>query len=105
MEIQSVHRLLQKEFEAEAEVLYETFCEADERFKGFLKGSEQRYLMQLIDPDASEEDVSTYVQEINADASGLGFLDLLDWWEQAKEVPQSLVNKNEQRLVSRLRQR
>ena len=45
------------------------------------------------------------MQEINADEGGLGFLDLLDWWEQAKEVPASLVNKNEQRLVTRLRQR
>ena len=35
--MQNVHKLLQKEFGGEAEVLYETFCEADERFRGFLK--------------------------------------------------------------------
>ena len=37
--------------------MYETFCEADERFRGFLKGDEQKYLMQLIDPDATDDDI------------------------------------------------
>ncbi|CAD7958734.1 unnamed protein product [Amoebophrya sp. A120] len=91
-EIKVLYSLISKELSTENEALFNLFAEHDNDLDGKLDKDEQRQMFRKFDSSASENEISIYLKEVNADPV-LQFLDFLDWWEQSKIVPQSLVSR------------
>lgn len=91
-EVSILFDLLQTELSEEAQMLFDLFSEIDSACKGRLNQAQQRDLFRAFDPEASEEEIGIYMKEVNAESS-LQYLDFVDWWEQSKRVPQSLVSR------------
>lgn len=85
------YKILAQEFDGDAEHLFELFCEADEAGQLQLESQEVETLLRLLDTGATEADLKRYITEINLTDGPLTFASLIDWWDQARSVPNSLV--------------
>jgi len=89
--MQQYHDLLTSEFEGEMDLLFNLFMSVDTSGNMSLEDDEIQQLILLLDPTATGRDIDRYVDEINPEDGVLSFVSLVDWWEQAKSVPNSLV--------------
>lgn len=85
------HAVLVREFEGDAEHLFELFIEVDQSCNMLLETEEVLLLLGLLDQNASEADLRRYLIEINLTEGPLSFASFLDWWDQACSVSNSLV--------------
>lgn len=95
--------LLAKEFEGDAEHLFELLCQVDITGDMRLNTDEVKTLLCLLDADASEGDVRRYIAEINMADGPLSFASLVDWWDQARSVKNSLVAEKGAALIAKVR--
>eukprot|EP00392_Amoebophrya_sp_AT5.2_P009103 g9131.t1 len=91
-EVRSLYTMISRELSTENEALFNLFAEHDVDLDGRLDRAEQAKMFKDFDKTATENEVNIYLKEVNADPV-LQFLDFLDWWEQSKIVPQSLVSR------------
>jgi len=94
--------ILAKQFEGDTEHLFELFNEVDINGNMALEQEDVEKLLSLVDPTATDEDMSRYVNEINLMDGPLSFVALLDWWDQARIVTNSLIAEKGATLVARL---
>mmetsp|Transcript_51010 Transcript_51010/g.95488 ORF Transcript_51010/g.95488 Transcript_51010/m.95488 type:complete len:420 (+) Transcript_51010:118-1377(+) len=99
------YKLLAKEFEGDMELLFELFCEVDESNNLMLEEREVEIMLRKMDTAASPEDLRRYVAEINLADGPLSFASLIDWWDQARTVPNSLVSEKGTALVASIKGR
>jgi len=99
------YEALSREFEGDAEHLFELFCEVDESGNMLLESEEVVELLRLLDTAATEDDLTRYMDEINLDDGPLSFSSLLDWWDQARSVPNSLVAEKGAALIASVKAR
>ncbi|CAD7933375.1 unnamed protein product [Amoebophrya sp. A25] len=93
-EVKTLYNLIAKELSMENEALFNLFAEFDEDLDGKLNKTEQAKMFRGFDQTATDNEVQIYLREVNAEPHlHLQFLDFLDWWEQSKMVPQSLVSR------------
>lgn len=85
------YEVLEKEFEGDSAGLFELFSEADVNNNMLLEAEEVEGLLCLLDKDATEDDVTRYMNEINLSDGPLSFTSFVDWWDQAVTVQNSLV--------------
>jgi hypothetical protein len=96
---------LEKEFEGDYSLLFDLFHECDDSGNMMLETNEVEKLLQLFDTDATPEDLGRYITEINLADGPLTFASLLDWWDQARSVPNSLVAEKGSMLMARVKTR
>lgn len=99
------YKLLAKEFEGDMELLFELFCEVDESNNLMLEEREVEIMLRKMDTGATPEDLRRYVAEINLADGPLSFASLIDWWDQARTVPNSLVSEKGSALVASIKGR
>lgn len=99
------YRLLAKEFEGDMELLFELFCEVDESNNLLLEEREVEVMLRLMDTSASAEDLRRYIAEINLADGPLCFASLIDWWDQARNVTNSLVSEKGTALIASIKGR
>lgn len=97
------YAVLAREFEGEGEYLFELFCLVDKEEELFLGRTEVKALLRLLDGGASACEIDRYVQEINLDDGPLSFPSLVDWWDQACAVKNSLVSEKGARLRANIK--
>lgn len=96
---------LANEFEGDSEHLFELFCDVDETGNMLLERKEVLALLRLLDTSASETDLRRYLQEINLTDGPLSFASLVDWWDQACSVSNSLVAEKGTMLTASVKAR
>merc|ERR1712048_774365 len=96
---------LAKEFDGDAELLFELFNEVDESGNMLLEEAEVQSMLHLLDPGASEKELKRYISEINLSDGPLNFASLLDWWDQARSVSNSLVAEKGPALIATVKAR
>lgn len=94
------HNVLTKEFEYDGEHLFELFCQVDLSGNLLLEEEEVEAFLKLLDTGATDQDLRRYVAEIRIDDDPLSFASLIDWWEQARHVPNSLVSEKGTALIA-----
>lgn len=99
------YRLLANEFQGDMELLFELFCEVDESNNLLLEECEVEIMLRLMDTAATPEDLRRYIAEINLADGPLSFASLIDWWDQARTVPNSLVSEKGATLVASIKGR
>ncbi|CAE7595531.1 unnamed protein product [Symbiodinium natans] len=99
------YKLLAKEFEGDMELLFELFCEVDESNNLLLEEREVEIMLRKMDTVATPEELRRYVAEINLTDGPLSFQSLIDWWDQARTVPNSLVSEKGSALVASIKGR
>lgn len=99
------YRLLAAEFQGDMELLFELFCEVDESNNLLLEEREVEIMLRLMDTAATPEDLRRYIAEINLADGPLSFASLIDWWDQARTVPNSLVSEKGATLVASIKGR
>merc|ERR1712224_248793 len=87
------HQSLVDELEGDEGHLLELFLEVDTSGDLVLQQPEVEAMLLLLDPGATPEELSRYVVEINLELGPLSFSGFVDWWHQARNVPQSLVSQ------------
>merc|ERR1740130_2558194 len=70
-----------------------------------LEENEVEKLLLLLDTSATEEDLARYIAEINLSDGPLSFASLIDWWDQARSVPNSLVAEEGMALIASVKAR
>lgn len=103
--IPSYHGLLANEFEGDAEHLFELFCEVDDSGNMMLEQEEVEKMLLSLDTGATDADLKRYICEINLADGPLSFASLLDWWDQARNVANSLVAEKGTTLVATVKAR
>merc|ERR1712048_1224239 len=91
--------------DGDAELLFELFNEVDESGNMLLEEAEVRSMLHLLDPVASDKELKRYIGEIDLSEGPLNFASLLDWWDQAQRVPNSLVAEKGTALIASIRAR
>jgi len=99
------YNALALEFQGDSEHLFELFNEVDESGNMMLEENEVEKLLLLLDTSATEEDLARYIAEINLSDGPLSFASLIDWWDQARSVPNSLVAEKGATLVASVKAR
>eukprot|EP00927_Polykrikos_kofoidii_P011297 TRINITY_DN14780_c0_g1_i1.p1 TRINITY_DN14780_c0_g1~~TRINITY_DN14780_c0_g1_i1.p1 ORF type:complete len:429 (-),score=53.63 TRINITY_DN14780_c0_g1_i1:61-1284(-) len=89
--MQSYYKALTRDFEADSARLFELFSEVDVSGNLRLDVDEVRRFFAMLDPSASAEELSRYTAEVDLSEGPLTFASLLEWWDQARSVPNSLV--------------
>jgi len=102
--MESYYALLKQEFQGDEEHLFEIFSEVDESGNMMLEETEVASLLQLLDKGASDDDVRRYLREINIAEDGpLTFDGFVNWWEEAQNVPTSLIGQKGAGLIAGVR--
>merc|ERR1712185_242325 len=70
-----------------------------------LETIEVESLLKLLDTNASQEDLKRYIAEINLADGPLSFASLIDWWDQARSVENSLVAEKGMTLIASVKAR
>eukprot|EP00930_Biecheleria_cincta_P057199 TRINITY_DN43173_c0_g1_i1.p1 TRINITY_DN43173_c0_g1~~TRINITY_DN43173_c0_g1_i1.p1 ORF type:complete len:429 (-),score=83.85 TRINITY_DN43173_c0_g1_i1:30-1316(-) len=103
--IPEYYKLLGREFEGDAEHLFELFSEVDESNNLLLEFSEVETLLRHLDTGASDEDVRRYITEMALEEGPTSFASLVDWWDQARNVSNSLVAEKGTALIAGIKSR
>lgn len=98
--LQEHYNALAIEFEGDAEHLFELFNEVDVSGNLLLELEEVEALLRLLDTSATERDLERYIAEMNLAGAPCSFASLLDWWEQARSVENSLVSEKGMALIA-----
>jgi len=99
------YNTLALQFEGDGEHLFELFNEVDESGNMLLETNEVEHLLTLLDTNASQDDLKRYIAEINLADGPLSFASLIDWWDQARNVPNSLVAEKGMALIASVKAR
>eukprot|EP00931_Biecheleriopsis_adriatica_P081165 TRINITY_DN54507_c0_g1_i1.p1 TRINITY_DN54507_c0_g1~~TRINITY_DN54507_c0_g1_i1.p1 ORF type:complete len:432 (-),score=114.41 TRINITY_DN54507_c0_g1_i1:38-1333(-) len=99
------YKVLAAEFEGDMELLFELFCEVDESNNLLLEENEVIAMLRHMDSGATPDEVKRYIAEINLDSGPLSFASLIDWWDQAQSVANSLVAEKGALLIAGIKGR
>eukprot|EP00927_Polykrikos_kofoidii_P011298 TRINITY_DN14780_c0_g2_i1.p1 TRINITY_DN14780_c0_g2~~TRINITY_DN14780_c0_g2_i1.p1 ORF type:complete len:349 (-),score=68.50 TRINITY_DN14780_c0_g2_i1:72-1118(-) len=80
--------------------LLELFSEVDVSCNMLLEEDEITNFIRLLDQWATPQEVARYTAEMNMSEKTLTFALILDWWDQARSVPNSLVSEKGASLIA-----
>eukprot|EP00933_Yihiella_yeosuensis_P046941 TRINITY_DN42562_c0_g1_i1.p1 TRINITY_DN42562_c0_g1~~TRINITY_DN42562_c0_g1_i1.p1 ORF type:complete len:219 (+),score=56.05 TRINITY_DN42562_c0_g1_i1:1-657(+) len=97
------YKVLASEFEGDGVHLFELFSEVDVSNNLLLEATEVEALLRLLDTNASKTELERYISEINLSEGPLSYASLVDWWEQARSVKNSLVSEKGAGLIASIK--
>lgn len=99
------YKLLCREFEGDAEHIFDLFSEVDVSNNLLLETSEVEALLRRLDTGASDDDLRRYITEMALEEGPTSFASLVDWWDQAWNVSNSLVAEKGTALIAGIKSR